>query len=128
MPKDLHQIAYLLKMGFQSRNFKLIQLTFYLRLHVYCPCSIKLNKLPRDTKINFTVLFGKPYKKHPKKLDAYGTLCWVNCLLYDYKNELKMGKSPLKMWPGNPKPTGTCVAVYNININFLNHFTESIRS
>lgn len=38
-------------------------------------------------------------------------LAWVNCMLFDYKHELKTGVHTLGMWPDAPaNPIGTCVS------------------
>lgn len=37
-------------------------------------------------------------------------MAWVNCMLFDYKHELKTGMHTLGMWPDDAaNPIGTCV-------------------
>uniref|UniRef100_A0A6B2KX87 phosphatidylinositol 3-kinase n=1 Tax=Arcella intermedia TaxID=1963864 RepID=A0A6B2KX87_9EUKA len=66
--------------------------------------GIRLSDLPRDTKLCFSVLFNKKGKKEKQPHS------WLNCLIYNYKNELRTGKFNLKMWPGASSPIGTVVA------------------
>jgi len=52
------------------------------------------------------------YLLHPlRKKEAIDTaVAWVNCLLFDYKHELKTGIHELGMWPDAvANPIGTCV-------------------
>lgn len=75
------------------------------RLNCTLLTNILLCDLPRESKIVFSLWMNTPTKKSSKP----SCISWVNCLLYDYKNELRCGPQLLKMWPGNAEPMGTVV-------------------
>jgi len=68
---------------------------------------IKYCDLPRESKLVFSVWLGN---KKVKSKETDNSLAWVNCLIYDYKNELRTGTIKLRMWNGNAMPSGTVVA------------------
>lgn len=61
--------------------------------------------LPRDTKIHIIL-----WEERGKGKDSF-PIAWANCLLYNYKHELRQGGLSFKMWEGQPKVMGTCVPV-----------------
>lgn len=59
--------------------------------------------IPRATRMCFTLYERKDGVDTP--------LAWVNCMLFDYKHELKTGVHTLGMWPdAAANPIGTCVS------------------
>eukprot|EP01127_Copromyxa_protea_P008788 TRINITY_DN2020_c0_g1_i6.p1 TRINITY_DN2020_c0_g1~~TRINITY_DN2020_c0_g1_i6.p1 ORF type:complete len:638 (-),score=92.32 TRINITY_DN2020_c0_g1_i6:16-1929(-) len=69
------------------------------------PTNIALCNLPRESKVVFSLWSNTPTKKGSKP----SCIAWVNCLLYDYKNELRPGLQALRMWDGISEPMGTVV-------------------
>eukprot|EP01126_Amoeba_proteus_P013695 TRINITY_DN15872_c0_g1_i3.p1 TRINITY_DN15872_c0_g1~~TRINITY_DN15872_c0_g1_i3.p1 ORF type:complete len:690 (-),score=145.45 TRINITY_DN15872_c0_g1_i3:170-2239(-) len=75
--------------------------------------NIPMCNLPRDTKIHITLYNLKDKEKDRVKgkflVNDHTPIAWVNCLLYNYKHELRQGKCLLPMWEGDPSVMGTCV-------------------
>lgn len=65
--------------------------------------GMPMYNIPRATRVCFTLYERKDGGDIP--------LAWVNCMLFDYKHELKTGMHTLGMWPdAAANPIGTCVS------------------
>eukprot|EP01126_Amoeba_proteus_P051292 TRINITY_DN6117_c0_g1_i22.p1 TRINITY_DN6117_c0_g1~~TRINITY_DN6117_c0_g1_i22.p1 ORF type:complete len:751 (+),score=168.27 TRINITY_DN6117_c0_g1_i22:90-2255(+) len=77
-----------------------------LTLNMTIPSTLFLSNLPRESKLAISLWFSNTKGGKSSKLTS---IAWVNCLLYDYKNELRTGPQILKMWPNTAEPMGTVV-------------------